>query len=73
MARTVKMDFDDLPTIYNLNFPVGPNMPNVFDDVLLLQTLMKMANFVRVSPGFGPVESSKRNSLIKGATRPPGL
>lgn len=60
MARTVKMDFSDLPTIYNLNFAVGPNGPNNFDDVLLVQTLMKMANFSRASPGQGPVESSTK-------------
>ncbi len=60
MARTVKMDFNDLPTIYNLNFAVGPNMPNNFDDVLLVQTLMKMANFTRFAGGLGPVESSTK-------------
>lgn len=60
MARTQKLDFSDLPTIYNLSFPVGPNMPNVFDDVLLVQALMKMANFVRSSPGLGPVEASSK-------------
>lgn len=60
MARTIKMDFADLPTIYNLSFPVGPGMPNQFDDVLLVQTLMKMANFVRFSGGSGPVESSRQ-------------
>lgn len=60
MARTVPMDFGDLPTIYNLNFAVGPNGPNNFDDVLLVQTLMKMANFTRFSGGSGPVESSSK-------------
>ncbi len=60
MARTVKMDFADLPTIYNLSFPVGPNGPNVFDDVLLVQTLMKMANFTRFAGGLGPVEASSK-------------
>jgi peptidoglycan hydrolase-like protein with peptidoglycan-binding domain len=59
MARTVKMDFSDLPTIYNLDFAVGPtNAPNNFVDVLLVQTLMKMANFTRFTPALGPVESS---------------
>ncbi len=52
------MDLSDLPTIYNLSFPVGPSGPNNFVDVLLVQTLMKMANFVRSTPSLGPVESS---------------
>ncbi|HMJ09435.1 MAG TPA: hypothetical protein VK468_10545 [Pyrinomonadaceae bacterium] len=60
MARTVALDFSDLPTIYNLNFPVGPNGPNNFDDVLLVQTLMKMANFTRFTPALGPVERSSK-------------
>jgi hypothetical protein len=59
MARTVKMDLNGLPTIYNLDFPVGPGMPNRFVDVLLVQALMKISNFFRASPGLGPVESSR--------------
>jgi hypothetical protein len=50
----------DLPTIYNISYPVGPNMPNVRDDVLLIQTLMKMANFIRYAGGLGPVEPSSK-------------
>jgi len=60
MARTVKSPFADLPTIYNLSFAVGPNGPNNFDDVLLVQALMKMANFTRFTGALGPVESSSK-------------
>lgn len=60
MAPTVKMPFTDLPTIYNLTSSVGPSGLNNFDDVLLIQTLMKMANFTRFVPGHGPVESSSK-------------
>ncbi|MGH9949833.1 MAG: peptidoglycan-binding domain-containing protein [Pyrinomonadaceae bacterium] len=59
MARTIPMSLGDLPTIYNVDFPVGPNMPNLRDDVLLVQTLMKMANFTRNNQGLGPVEASR--------------
>ena|SRR6185369_5079910 len=45
MAFTEHLGFSDLPNIYNITFPVGPDMPNVRDDVLLVQTLMKLANF----------------------------
>ena len=45
MACTQYLGFSDLPNIYNLTFSVGPNMPNLRDDVLLVQTLMKLANF----------------------------
>lgn len=45
MACTQHLGFSDLPTIYNITYPVGPNLPNVRDDVLLIQTLMKFANF----------------------------
>jgi hypothetical protein len=37
MACTQNLGFSDLPGIYNITFPVGPNMPNVRDDVLLVQ------------------------------------
>lgn len=50
------LGFSDLPSIYNITFPVGPNMPNSPDDVLLVQTLMKLANFTR--NGGGPIEAS---------------
>jgi hypothetical protein len=56
MACTHNLGFLDLPSIYNLTFPVGPNKPNVRDDVLLVQTLMKLANFTRNNGG--PVEAS---------------
>ena len=45
MACTQHLGFSDLPVIYNITYPVGPNLPNVRDDVLLIQTLMKFANF----------------------------
>ena len=45
MACTQHLGFSDLPLIYNITYPVGPNLPNVRDDVLLIQTLMKLANF----------------------------
>ena len=35
MAQTMTLPMADLPTIYNISFPVGQNMPNVRDDVLL--------------------------------------
>jgi hypothetical protein len=56
----MNLGMSDLPTIYNISYPVGPNMPNVRDDVLLVQTLMKMANFIRYSGGLGPVEPSSK-------------
>lgn len=59
MAQIMKLGMEDLPTIYNISYPVGPNMPNVRDDVMLVQTLMKMANFIRYSNAIGPVESSR--------------
>lgn len=65
MAQTMSLPMADLPTIYNISFPVGQNMPNVRDDVLLVQTLMKLANFSRNHPGHGPVELS-RNIEIDG-------
>jgi len=65
MAHTMKVPLTDLPSIYNISFPVGQNMPNLRDDVLLVQTLMKMANFTRYTPGLGPVEAS-RNIKIDG-------
>jgi peptidoglycan hydrolase-like protein with peptidoglycan-binding domain len=65
MARTVKTAFNDLPTMYDLGFAVGPNGPNVFSDVMLVQVLMKMANFARFAGGSGPVEAS-RNIKVDG-------
>jgi hypothetical protein len=59
MACTQNLGFSDLPSIYNIAFPVGPNMPNVRDDVLLVQTLMKLANFTRNDVGHAPVEASR--------------
>jgi peptidoglycan hydrolase-like protein with peptidoglycan-binding domain len=58
MAFTMQSAFGDIPEIYNLDFPVGPKMPNTRTDVLLIQTLMKMANFTRFTPAMGPVERS---------------
>lgn len=58
MACTQKLGFSDLPSIYNITFPVGPNMPNVRDDVLLVQTLMKLANFSD-GVGHGLFEASR--------------
>jgi peptidoglycan hydrolase-like protein with peptidoglycan-binding domain len=69
MAFTMPTDLTGLPTIYNVRFPVGPNMPNQRDDVLLVQALMKLANFTRFSPGFGPVEAS-RNIAVDGIFGP---
>lgn len=69
MAFTMPIDFADMPTVYNVRFPVGPNMPNQRDDVLLVQTLMKLANFTRFSPALGPVESS-RNIAVDGIFGP---
>ena len=58
MAFTMPIGLTDMPTVYNVRFPVGPNMPNQRDDVMLVQALMKLANFARFSPGFGPVEAA---------------
>jgi hypothetical protein len=58
MACTQYLGFSDLPNIYNTTFPVGPDMPNVRDDVLLVQTLMKLANFY-CSYERGSVERSR--------------
>jgi hypothetical protein len=55
MACTQYLGFSDLPTIYNITYPVGPNMPNVRDDVLLIQTLIKLADFTRQSHDHGSV------------------
>ena len=48
-----------MPTIYNVGLPVGPGMPNVRDDVMLIQMLIKLANFTRSTPALGPVEASR--------------
>lgn len=69
MAHMMNLGFSDLPTIYNISFPVGQNMPNQGDDVLLVQTLMKIANFTRNSPGMGPVEAS-RSIKVDGSFGP---
>ena len=63
MAQIMNLGMEDLPTIYNISYPVGPNMPNVRDDVLLIQTLMKLANFTRNHPGHGPVEASSKITI----------
>ncbi len=54
--------------MYDLGFSVGPNGANFFVDVLLVQTLMKMANFVRAGSA-GPVESS-RSIKVDGSFGP---
>ena len=59
MPHTIKTELDDLPTIYNLDGSVGPNAVNSFTDVLLVQTLMKIADFIR-GAGVMPAESSSR-------------
>lgn len=56
------MALGDMTQVYNVNFPVGHKMPNVRDDVMLVQTLMKMANYVRFSP-HGPVERSSKIAI----------
>ncbi len=58
VAYTMKIGLTGMPQVYNLNFPVGERMPNVRDDVLLVQTLIKHAHYVRFTPAMGPVESS---------------
>lgn len=65
MAHNLNVGLTDMPTVYNVSFPVGPGMPNTKEDVLLVQTLMKLANFDRIHPGHGPVETS-RNIKIDG-------
>jgi len=59
MAYTMQINLIGMPQIYNVSFPVGPKMANVRDDVMLVQTLMKLANFTRATPALGPVESSR--------------
>lgn len=59
MAWTQDLGFSDLPSIYNLTLPVGPNMPNVRDDVLLVQTLLKLANFNYNGAAHGPAGTSR--------------
>lgn len=61
MAWTQSLGFSDLPSIYNVSLPVGPQMPNVRDDVLLVQTLLKLANFT--SNGSGSCEAEVSRSL----------
>ena len=58
MAYTMQTDLTGMHQVYNVSFPVGPRMPNARDDVLLVQTLLKLANFVRFTPALGPVERS---------------
>jgi peptidoglycan hydrolase-like protein with peptidoglycan-binding domain len=58
MAHTMQTDLTDMHQVYNVSFPVGVKMPNVRDDVMLVQTLMKLANFTRSTPAMGPVERS---------------
>jgi hypothetical protein len=65
MANKMNLGFSDLPFIYNITLPVGQNMPNMRDDVMLVQILMKLANFTRNSLGMGPIEAS-RNIKVDG-------
>lgn len=51
MAYTMKLGFSDLPTIYNLTNAVGLGQVNRRDDVLLVQTLLKMAHAMILSGG----------------------
>jgi peptidoglycan hydrolase-like protein with peptidoglycan-binding domain len=62
MAYRHVLGFSDLPSIYNISLPVGPNMPNVTDDVMLVQTLLKMANFTCNGADCG-VEASHRINI----------
>lgn len=59
MAYTMQLDLGAMTQVYNVNFPVGPKMANIRDDVILVQTLMKIANFDRMSP-HGPAEHSSK-------------
>jgi hypothetical protein len=59
MACTQHLGFSDLPTIYNITYPVGPNMPNLRDDVLLIQTLMKFANFTSKNEVHSSAQASR--------------
>ncbi|WP_293795357.1 hypothetical protein [uncultured Bosea sp.] len=62
MAYTMKVDLGEvLQQVYNVSRPVGPGLyaPYARDDVLLVQTLIKLANFTRFHPGHGPVERSR--------------
>ncbi len=58
MAYTMVTDLTGMHQVYNVSFPVGTKMPNVRDDVMLVQTLMKLARFSRATPALGPVERS---------------
>ncbi|WP_284310666.1 peptidoglycan-binding domain-containing protein [Labrys miyagiensis] len=58
MAYTMKINLTGMQQVYNVSYPVGLGMPNNRDDVLLVQTLMKLANFTRFTPALGPVENS---------------
>jgi hypothetical protein len=58
MACTQYIGFSDLPSIYNISLPVGPNMPNLRADVLLVQTLIKLANFTTNTKSDNSVEAS---------------
>lgn len=51
MAYTMKLGFSDLPTIYNLTNAVGLGQVNRRDDVMLVQTLLKMAHAMILSGG----------------------
>ena len=46
MAFTMQISLVGMTQVYNVNFPVGPRMPNARDDVLLVQTLIKHAHFL---------------------------
>jgi peptidoglycan hydrolase-like protein with peptidoglycan-binding domain len=51
MAYTMKLGFSDLHTIYNLTYAVGLGQVNRRDDVLLVQTLLKMAHAMILGGG----------------------
>lgn len=65
MAYTMSIKEIDLPSAYNISYPVGLNMSNMRDDVMLVQALMRLANFCRFSGALGPVEAS-RNIKVDG-------
>lgn len=47
----MKLGFSDLPTIYNLTNAVGLGQVNRRDDVMLVQTLLKMARAMMLAGG----------------------
>jgi hypothetical protein len=53
MAFTLKITGADVPFIYNVAHAVGPGRSNVRDDVMLVQTLLKLAAFPMEIHGTG--------------------